>query len=516
MRTSGEHAGSSSSRRIVTTALMLGMAVAALEQTVVSTAMPTIIARLKGLDIYPWVFSAYLLASTVTAPLYGKLADLFGRKRVLLFGLALFSVGSMLSGCSQSMPMLIGMRVLQGLGAGSLGPIILTMIGDMYTLKERAKVQGVFSAIWGGASLIGPFLGGVLTDRLSWRWVFFVTVPFSLVSAWILVRHVREELKHKSIAPIDWAGAALLATGSTALLLAVLGGQGRSWELGACLIGLAVACLVLFVIQERRAPDPILPLDLIVQPTVAAAILGSFLIGGLLFGLDTYIPLYVQGVLGGSATQAGRTITPLFLAWSISVAIAAKVVLRLGFRATALVGSVLIASGSLVLASSARSTAWAMPVFFVAMIVMGLGMGPTAMCYLLDVQHSVPWNRRGVATGAMIFFRTVGAALCVGLLGASLGSSLGSRLAQAGAHDIDVAAALRPETHKQLSASQLRIVQDALGQSLQTVFFEIFALAALGIVCSSRLTHGHAVPPHEPAAEAEEADDLAVIALTET
>src|SRR3954469_25024374 len=217
----GEVQGAMPGRAMVTLALLLAMAVTALEQTVVSTAMPSIIAQLKGLDIYPWVFSAYLLAATVSTPIYGKLADLFGRKRVLLFGLGLFALGSMLSGLARSMPQLIGMRVVQGLGAGALGPIVLTMLGDLFTLRERAKVQGLFSAVWGGASLIGPALGGVLTDQLSWRWVFYVTVPFGLLAAWILTRYVHETVERKqAVAPIDWPGALTLALASCLILLA--------------------------------------------------------------------------------------------------------------------------------------------------------------------------------------------------------------------------------------------------------------------------------------------------------
>src|SRR3954467_2090608 len=199
---SGPRRGSRAERRIVTIALLLAMTVVSLEQTVVSTAMPSIIAALKGLDIYPWVFSAYLLAATVTTPLYGKLADMLGRKRVLLFGLALFALGSMLSGLARSMPELIAMRVLQGLGAGAVAPIVLTLLGDLFTLEQRARVQGWFSAVWGVSSLAGPALGGVLTDQLSWRWVFFVTVPFAIVSAWILARHVHEKVERAEVRPI--------------------------------------------------------------------------------------------------------------------------------------------------------------------------------------------------------------------------------------------------------------------------------------------------------------------------
>ena len=333
-------------RRMVTAALLLAMAVAALEQTVVSTAMPSIIAQLEGLDIYPWVFSAYLLASTVTIPVYGKLADLWGRRRVLLFGLGLFALGSILSGRASTMPELIAMRVVQGLGAGAIGPIVLTMLGDLFTLEERAKVQGLFSAVWGISSVAGPWLGGYLTDNLSWRWVFYVTVPFALVAMWVLVRHVKEDIRRTEVLPIDWSGAALLSTGSTLLLLAILRGPSASIASVAGLMTLALALLGLFVVVERKAADPILPPDLFARAPIAAAIAGSFLIGALLFGIETYVPLYVQGVLGGKATEAGEVITPLFLSWAIRVALAAKLVVRFGFRATCVVGMGMIALGT--------------------------------------------------------------------------------------------------------------------------------------------------------------------------
>lgn len=479
-------------RMMVTIALLMAMTVTALEQTVVSTAMPSIIAQLRGLEIYPWVFSAYLLASTVTTPLYGKLADLLGRKRVLLFGLGLFATGSMLSGLSQTMPQLIAMRVVQGLGAGAVGPIIITMIGDMFTLKERAKVQGLFSAVWGGSSVIGPFLGGVLTDQLSWRWVFFVTTPFAIISAWILVRYVHESLEHREVAPIDWGGAGLLACGTTTLLLAVLDGVDQSLIKGVGLLVLSVIFLALFVWCERRAADPILPIDLMASIHFSSAIAGSFLIGAILFGIDTYIPLFVQGVRGGSATAAGRIITPLFLSWAISVAIAARVVVRLGFRVTSVVGALLIATGSLCMVSGAIVPRWSAPLFVVAMIFTGLGMGPASLTYILGVQNVVKWNRRGVATGSVIFFRVIGGALGVGFLGATLGWQLSRRLAEVHIVGVDVAAALRPQTHALLSSEQLRLVQDALGRSLRDVFIEMFLMTLLTIACSLGLRPGRA------------------------
>jgi MFS family permease len=498
-------------RVMVTIALLMAMMVTALEQTVVSTAMPSIIAQLRGLDIYPWVFSAYLLASTVTTPIYGKMADLVGRKRVLLFGLAVFATGSMLSGLAQTMPQLIAMRVIQGLGAGAVGPIVITLIGDLFTLKERAKVQGLFSAVWGGSSVVGPFLGGVLTDQLSWRWVFFITTPFAIISAWILVKHVHESLHHREVLPIDWAGAGWLALGTSALLVAVLNGAGPSPALTIALFTLAAVLLAVFVACERRAIDPILPIDLMGSIHFSSAITGSFLLGALLFGIDTYIPLFVQGVRGGTATQAGRVITPLFLSWACSVAVAARVVVRFGFRSTSVIGALLIALGifSLVLGAIWRELYQVF--FFAGMIVVGLGMGPASLTYILGVQNVVKWNRRGAATGAVIFFRVIGGALGVGFLGATLGWELRRRLNGTGVFGIDVAAALRPQTHGLLSPENLAKVQNALGTSLRDVFLQMFVMTLFTIACSLGLRGGQAADYHgEETVTTDEQPDIAI------
>ena len=240
-------------RRMITAALLVAMIVTAMEQLVVSPAMPTIIAQLKGFEIYPWVISAYLLAATVSTPIYGKLADLYGRKRILLFGLVLFSLGSILSGTSQSMGQLIAMRTLQGLGAGAVGPIVLTMLGDLFTLHERAQVQGLFSAVWGLSSVAGPILGGYLTDNVGWRWVFLVSVPFAIVAIVMLAWYVTEPKVDRKVAPIDWAGAGLLSAGLTSLLLLVLDGSQHGIAMAAGLLAASVAFLVLFVRREHRA-----------------------------------------------------------------------------------------------------------------------------------------------------------------------------------------------------------------------------------------------------------------------
>ena len=438
-----------------------------------------------------------------------------GRKQsILLFGLGLFSVGSILSGQANSMGMLIAMRVVQGLGAGAIGPIVLTMIGDMFTLKERAVVQSLFSAVWGVASLAGPALGGVLTDQLSWRWVFYVTVPFGLVAAWVLVRHVDERVERKSVAPIDWPGALLLTLGSTSLLRAVLQGHDASaLRVGICL-ALAAVVLVAFVIRERRAADPLLPLDLIGRGVIGASVVGSFAIGVLLFGLDTFIPLFVQGVRGGTATQAGWTMTPMLSAWAVSVFVSVWVVIAMGFRTTAMVGGTIITLGVACVTAGIEWTAWSRPLFFFGMVIIGLGFGPTSLSFILCTQHSVDWGRRGVATGAVIFFRTMGGALGVGILGAVLGFELSGRLDEAGAGGVDVAAALRPETHARLAPDVLSTVQHALGRSLRDVFLLMTAVALTTIFAAAFLTPGRPTPPGASKA-GDGAEDFALAAVVE-
>src|SRR3954454_19577529 len=425
-------------RRMVTAALLVAMTVAAMEQLVVSPAMPTIIAQLKGFEIYPWVVSAYLLASTVSTPIYGKLADLFGRKRVLLFGLALFSAGSMLSGTAQSMGQLIAMRTIQGLGAGAVAPIVLTLLGDLFSLEERARIQGLFSTVWGLSSIGGPLIGGWLTVNLGWRWVFFVSVPFAVVAYAMLAWYVHERLEHREVAPIDWAGAGLLTAGLSTLLLVVLDGASLGLAMSMVLMGLAVALLVGFVLREHRAEDPILPMDLMIRPIILASVIANFLIGGILFGIETYVPLFMQGVRGGNATEPRQALTPLFLAWAVSVTLAAKAVVRWGFRLGGMGGAGLVGVGTIGLVLGAMFPEWSRPIFTVSLTIVGMGMGPTSLSFILAVQHAVNWNQRGVATGAVIFFRTIGGAIGVGALGGALGWELGHFLTRAGASGIDV------------------------------------------------------------------------------
>jgi MFS family permease len=479
-------------RRKITAALVVAMMVAAVEQLIVSPAMPTIIAKLQGFQIYPWVISAYLLAATVTVPIYGKLADLFGRKPVLIFGLVLFSFGSVLSGTSTSMGQLIAMRTIQGLGAGAVTPIVLTMLGDLFSLQERAYVQSLFSVVWGLSSIGGPVVGGYLTDNVGWRWVFLICVPFAASAILMLLLYVSEQIVDREVPPIDWAGAALLTAGVLAFLWVVLDGSHRSWPINILLLSGSAGLLFLFAMRERIAADPILPMSLMTRPVIAAALLASLAFGGIIFGIETYVPLHVQGVQAGDATRAGRTLIPLFFGWSLSGALAARAVVRYGFRWCGLTGSAVVALGCLCLVAGASFPQWARACFYVALAVIGMGMGPTSLSFILAVQNAVSWGQRGIATAAAIFLRTIGGSTGVGVLGGLLAWELMHRLARSGATGINVAAALRPETHGYLSPDQLHLVQISLGLTLRDVYLLITLLAVVSFICACWLPDKHA------------------------
>ena len=306
---------------------------AALEATVVATAMPRVIGDLGGIEYYAWVANAYLVASSVSVPLYGKLADMYGRKPVLLLGIALFLVGSIAcgavpSGSAASMPMLIAFRALQGLGAGSMQPIAMTVVGDIFDLEQRSRVQGLFGAAWGFFGLVGPLLGGFMVDHLSWRWVFLMNIPFGIAAVFLIVTYLHENVDRRERA-VDWAGAALLTLGVGALLVAT--DRPRLVE-KAVAAAIAIVLLGLFVVVERRAKEPVLPFELFSRPVLAVSSPVGAMIGGSMMGILTYVPLYVQAVLRGSPTDAGSAITPMVIGWPIASTIGGRLLPRVGFR----------------------------------------------------------------------------------------------------------------------------------------------------------------------------------------
>lgn len=486
-----------SERRWVTAAILLGMLLAALEATAVATAMPTAVADLGGVERYSWAFSAYLLTSTTTVPMFGKLADLYGRRTVYLAATGIFLLGSALCGAAGSMEQLIVFRALQGIGAGGVQPVAITLIGDIYALEERGRIQGLFSGLWAGASVTGPAVGGLLTDLLSWRWVFYINLPFGLLSAAILMLMLREAQPRREHT-LDIAGTLGLTVGIGLLLLGVQEGSAawgwRPWPTGAALLA-AAALLVLFVRQERRAPEPMLPLDLFRHPVIGAASAGSVVIGTLLFPLAAFVPMFAQGVRGGSAAEAGATLMPMMMGWPIASTLAGLLIMRVGYRPLAVVGGVFVAVGGVLLALVQASSP---AVLLAAAIgVVGIGLGFMSTPFIVAVQAAVPWERRGVATSSQQFFRTIGGAVSVAVLGALLNASLAGSGFAASAHR-----ALEPGERASLSAAELAGATAALGEGLHWIYLVLGVVAVSSLVVALFFPRGRAEAlAHRPAAD---------------
>ena len=417
--------GFRSERGPVLIALMLSTALVAIDSTIIATAVPSIVGSIGGFAEFPWLFSIYLLAQAVTVPVYGKVADLFGRKPVLLFGIGLFLLGSVMCGVAWSMPVLIAFRVVQGLGAGAVQPMSVTIVGDIYSLEERARVQGYIASVWGISSVVGPTLGGLFSEYVSWRWIFFVNIPLSLLAAAMIGRRFHEVVK-RSRPQIDRAGATLLTVGLTLLVLGVLeGGQAWSWlsAPGIGILAAGVAMLVGFVLVERRAPDPVLPLWVFRRRLLVTSSLVSAVVGAIVLGLSSYIPTFAQDVLGTGPLVAGFALATLTLGWPISASQSGRLYLRIGFRRCALIGSALVVGGAaLLLLLGRHSTVYQVGAFC---FVVGLGMGLSAAPTLIAAQSSVDWHERGVVTGNVMFNRSLGSALGVAVFGAIANASLG-------------------------------------------------------------------------------------------
>ena len=410
--------GFRSDRGPVLIALMLSTGLVAIEATILATAVPSIVADIGGFSQFPWLFSIFLLAQAVSVPIYSKLADTVGRKPIILIGIGLFLVGSILCGFAWDMTSLIAFRAVQGLGAGAVLPVSITITGDIYTVRERARVQGYIASVWAAASVIGPSLGGLFAEFLTWRWIFFVNIPLCFIAAWMLIRAYHETVerqKHR----LDIAGAIVLTAGLSLLILAVLeGGQAWAWlswqSLGA--FAIAAALLVTFVFIEQRAAEPVLPLRLLSGRLILTTSLISFGVGAALIGLTSYVPTFLEMTAGATPIVSGLAVAALTLGWPISASQAGRLFLRIGFRATALIGlgiTVLGAAG--LYAASLVPNVWTTAI---ACFIVGLGLGLVASPTLIAAQSSVPWTERGVVTGANMFLRSMGSAVGVAIFGA--------------------------------------------------------------------------------------------------
>jgi len=459
---------------LVTAGIMLSLFLASMESTVVATAMPTIVGQLGGLEHYSWVFSAFMLASTTTVPLYGKLSDIYGRRKLYVFAMGLFLIGCLLCGLANSMTTLIFARAIQGIGAGGILPLAFILIGEMFSLEQRAKMQGFFSGVWGVSSIVGPLLGGFLVDQLSWRWIFYINVLPGLLAAALVGLAWRDQVRSHERPAIDYAGATLLTVSVVMLLLGLMEAGAFSW----ILIAGAILLFILLIWVERRAADPVLPLRLFRDGLFSTATAHGILTGWALFGSISFIPLFVQAVMGTSATQAGITITPMLLGWVMASIIGTRLLLTIGYRKLGLIGTATFTVGAFLMSRAGMNTSQISLMIFVTL--MGIGMGLSIPAFLIAVQTSVERRQLGTATSTLQFSRSIGGTLGVSVMGAALSARLASNL---------IASHLDLELVRQLldPLPGLEVViaegaRAAMADAIHLVFVIAFVAAALAMI----------------------------------
>jgi EmrB/QacA subfamily drug resistance transporter len=467
-------------------ALLVATGLAALDATIVATAVPSIVRDVGGFSHFPWVFSIYLLTQAVTVPLYGRLADQYGRKPVLFFGIGVFLLGSVLCGAAWSMLTLILFRGVQGVGAGAILPITSTIVGDIYTAEERGRAQGFIASVWGVASILGPALGGLLSQYASWRWIFFINIPVGIAAVAMLQANLRERVV-RTLHRIDYEGAAVLTLGLSLGILALLeGGVAWSWTSTGS-VGLFVAAgilLALFVLVERRAQEPILPPWLLRRRILVAGNISTLAVGAVLIGQASYVPAYAQGVVGVGPVVAGFALAGYSLGWAAASTCAPRLYMRFSFRTTALAGGCFMMIGSLIFTTLVHEDSGLARVALTT-VVTGIGLGFSFTAVLVGIQSVVGWNRRGVVTGANLFMRSIGSAVGVAVFGSIANTTLAHRFhdppaALQGKLPSTVDAAALSFSHGNESAAVVAYTRSALYGATQWVFWALFAAAALG------------------------------------
>ncbi|WP_036709944.1 MDR family MFS transporter [Paenibacillus pinihumi] len=504
-------------KNIVLTGLIIGLFFSAMEQTIVGTAMPTIIGELQGFSIMAWVTTAYLITSTVIVPIVGKLSDLYGRRYLYLIGTIVFTIGSGLCATATTMEQLILYRALQGLGGGMVMPLSQTIIGDIFTAEQRAKWQGVFGGIFGLSSVIGPFIGGFLVDAISWHWIFLINVPFGLLSAIFIFTGMRRELvARQDKVYIDYAGIAALVPFLVLLLLGLsLGGDKFAWNSATSywLFGGSALLLIAFLLIEARAKEPILDLSLFRNRVFSAANGLGFLLGFAMFGAIIFVPLFMQGILGVSPTKAGSTMTPMMIALIVASIIGGRLLLKIRYRGVLASGMIIAAVGFYLISRMSIDTSQFIAYF--NMIILGLGMGLVMPTLMIAVQNEFPKSQLGTVTSAATFFRSIGGTIGVTIFTAIMNHRLQSNVADATAAaqndpalsaavtamqknpDVDLFSILiRPELLQkiglpaELQSKIISLIQAAWTNAFSMVFLSGLIFVAIGVIVALLIGKG--------------------------
>jgi EmrB/QacA subfamily drug resistance transporter len=482
--------GTVSRRALVLAAAMMAIFMAAVESTIVATAMPSIVADLGGFHLFSWVFTAYLLTQAVTIPIYGRLADLYGRKRVFFAGASLFLVGSTLCGLARSMEALIAFRALQGLGAGAIQPIATTIVGDIYTPAERARIQGFISGVFGVSAIIGPALGAILVEHGTWPVVFWINLPIGLVAFVMFALFLHERIEPRRH-QIDYLGAVLLTLGAGALMTALVQGGDLSGPAIGGLLAVGAIALTVFVAHEWRAAEPILALRLWRNRFIAVGNLGGLALGAVMMGITAFLPTYIQAVAGGSAKSAGLVLTAMSVTWTLGSIVAGRLMIATSYRLTAMVGALALVAGTLVLIAlePPRGVAWASA----GALLVGVGMGFCNTTFIVGVQASVDWGERGVATSSTMFMRIVGQALGAASFAAILNLSVQRYAPDAGAA---INRLMAPDLRQGLPVAEVERLTRAVAMGLHHVYLTTGLLAALTIFVALSLPRGSGPTRH--------------------